>query len=299
MNKIFISLALMAIGCGKGNNRSDAYGNFEAIEITVASEISGRLTLFTVEEGRQLDSGVVVGLIDTVQLDLRRRQLVAAKQSVYAHSRNAASQGTVIDEQLQVLSREKERIDNLLKEHAATQKQWDDIDGQMRVLEKQKAGAQTQESSILAEIASLDVQIAQVHDQIRRSWIRNPISGTVLTKTAEATEIVAAGRPLYQISNLTYLDLRVFVSGDQLPKIRIDQPVDVLIDQDAKSNQHLKGYVAWISSKTEFTPKIIQTKDERVHQVYAIKIRVPNDGRIKIGMPGEVNFTSLETAKPD
>lgn len=296
MNKILIVLAWIALGCGSGNDRSDAYGNFEAIEITVTPEVSGRLIFFNVDEGMRLDSGTAVGLVDTVQLDLRRRQLQAAKLSVFAQSQNARSQSAVIEEQERVLLREKERMDNLLKEHAATQKQWDDIDGQLRVLGKQKASTKTQESAILSEIASLDAQIAQIDDQIRRSWIVNPVAGTVLTKTAEPGEIIAAGRALYQIADLTNLDLRVYISGEQLPHVRIGQAVDVRIDQDASSNQHLQGHVSWIASRAEFTPKIIQTKEERVHQVYAVKIRVANDGRLKIGMPGEVVFSSLEKA---
>jgi HlyD family secretion protein len=294
MNKAFFAFAWIALGCGSGNDRSDAYGNFEAIEITVTPEVSGRLIFFNVEEGMSLDSGAVVGLIDTVQLDLRRRQLRAAKQSVFAQSLNARSQVAVIEEQERVLLREKERIENLLKEHAATQKQWDDIDGQLRVLEKQKASTRTQESAILSEAASLDAQIAQIDDQIRRSWIVNPVSGTVLTKTAEPGEIIAAGRTLYQIADLTQLDLRVYISGEQLPHVKIGQAVDVRIDRDASTDHHLQGHVSWIASRAEFTPKIIQTKEERVNQVYAVKIRVANDGRLKIGMPGEAVFASLE-----
>lgn len=293
MKTRWIGILLLA-GCAGADPRSDAYGNFEAVEIAVAPEVSGRLIELQVEEGMVLDSGVVVGRIDSLPLLLRRRQLEAGFSSVMARAAAARSQMNVLVEQKSVVEKEKARVEELLKSNSVPQKTWDDIDGQHRVLTRQIEHARDQESAILTESESIVSQIEQLDDQIRRCRIVNPVRGTVLVKSAEPQEMVAAGKPVYQIADLSSLILRVYVSGDQLPHIQLQQDVEVWIDETKTDNRSLRGQIEWISSRAEFTPKIIQTKEERVNQVYAVKIRVLNDGRLKIGMPAEVNFSVLQ-----
>lgn len=276
--------------CSSDEKTSDAYGNFEATEINVSAGASGELLLFTAQEGENLDAGTVVGLIDTVQASLKHEQLLAQRAAIASKAQNVLAQIAVLQEQKRVALREQERVERLLKDNAATQKQYDDLVGSIAVLNKQILSIETQNSSVVNEVRSVDAQLAQLDDQIRKSSIVNPVSGTVLTTFTDEHEIVAYGRPLYSIANLDELMLRAYISGDQLPQVKIGDTVTVLFDKDKKNNQSLNGRVSWISSKAEFTPRIIQTKEERVNMVYAIKIRVKNDGRLKIGMPGEVQF---------
>ncbi len=290
MKKILLLIALFVLSCSGNANRSDAYGNFESTEIVVSTEAAGKLIRFDVEEGAVLEAKSVVGCIDTTQLALKREQLLASQQSVRSKSANILAQIDVIKEQKNVALIEKQRLENLFKENAATQKQLDDVNGQMNVLEKQMASIETQNATVLAEIRSLESQILQVNDQILKSVVTNPVKGTVLTKFAEPYEVIGYGKPLYKLADLSTMFLRVYVSGEQLPAIKIGQKVEVLIDQNKTENQKLEGEISWISSKAEFTPKIIQTKQERVNMVYAVKVRVINDGSLKIGMPGEINF---------
>lgn len=283
-------MALFALSCSGNGNRSDAYGNFESTEIVISTEAAGKLIRFDVEEGVALEAKTLVGCIDTTQLALKREQLLASQQSIRSRSANILAQIDVIKEQKNVALIEKRRLENLFKENAATQKQLDDVNGQLNVLDKQMASIETQNASVLAEIRSLESQILQINDQIQKSVIVNPVKGTVLTKFAEPFEVIGYGKPLYKIADLTTMFLRVYVSGEQLPNIKLGQKVEVLIDQNKTENQKLEGEISWVSSKAEFTPKIIQTKQERVNMVYAVKVKVANDGALKIGMPGEVNF---------
>lgn len=276
--------------CSSDEKTSDAYGNFEATEITVSAGASGELLLFTAQEGENLNAGAVVGLIDTVQTSLKHEQLLAQRAAIASKAQNVLAQIAVLQEQKRVALREQERVERLLKDNAATQKQYDDIVGSIAVLNKQILSIETQNSSVVNEVRSVDAQLAQLDDQIHKSSIVNPVTGTVLTTFTDEHEIVAYGRPLYSIANLDELMLRAYISGDQLPQVKIGDTVTVLFDKDKKNNQSLNGRVSWISSKAEFTPRIIQTKEERVNMVYAVKIRVKNDGRLKIGMPGEVQF---------
>lgn len=279
----------LQFGCGANNERADAYGNFEATETTISSEATGQLLQFDIDEGLRLEAGARVGLIDTLQLSLKRRQLQAGYQSVRTKTASVRAQLAVVDEQRQVALKEKDRINRLLQDSAATQKQLDDVDGQISVLLAQEKQIRTQNATILAELESIDAQLAQIDDQIRRSTIVNPVVGIVLAKYAERYEMTMAGRPLYKIADLSELILRAYISGEQLPHVSIGETVEVQIDEDATTNKKLTGTVEWISSEAEFTPKLIQTKEERVNLVYAIKVRVRNsDGALKIGMPGEV-----------
>ena len=280
--------------CSNNDHNSDAYGNFEATEVEVAAEVNGKLMEFNVEEGQTLQKGEIIGYIDTIQLHLKKEQLKANREAIAAKTSNVLAQIDVLEEQLKVLQTEKQRTENLLKDQAATPKQLDDITGQISVTQSQIKSIQTQNISVLSEIKAMDAQIAQIEDQIEKSILKNPVEGTVLVKFAESSEFAAVGKPLYRIANLDYLFLRAYATGAQLPHIEIGEEVRVLIDETATENQALSGTVSWISDEAEFTPKIIQTKEERVNLVYAFKVRVQNDGRMKIGMPGEVQFVDSE-----
>lgn len=284
-------LLLLVPACSAGPERSDAYGNFEATEVLVASEVSGRLVHFSVHEGDLLDAGLPVAVVDTTQLVLRRGQVIAQKAAVRSRLGSIAAQVSVLVEQKRVAEREKERIEGLLSDGAATTKQRDDVDGQLAVLDRQIQSIRTQNAPIFAELDVLDAQLAVLEDQVARSRVVNPVAGTVVATYAEESELTAAGRPLYRIARLDTLTLRAYVSGAQLGHVTLGGRVEVLVDEDRETNRSLEGTVTWIASEAEFTPKPIQTKEERVDLVYAVKVRVPNpDGRLKIGMPGEVRF---------
>lgn len=299
MNRIYTMIAaivavLAASSCGNGKNKSDAFGNFETVETMVGAEAQGKIIKFDVEEGNPLKKGQLVGIIDTTSLWLKKQQLVAMKKASEAKLTQIRSQIEVQETQKQTLLKEKNRIQNLLKDKAIPEKQLDDIDGQLNMVNSQILSIKSQNLSVSAEMESINAQIKQVDDQLAKSYILNPIDGVVLEKYVEPFEVVTMSKNLYKIANLSTMQLKVYVSGSQLPHIKIGQKIEVRIDADAKANQTLEGIVSWISSQAEFTPKIIQTKEERVKQVYAVKVDVKNDGRIKIGMPGEVKFMLSE-----
>lgn len=284
---LLILVTLGIISCNTSNEKADGYGNFEATEITVSSEATGKIEFLQVEEGTILEAQTQVGLIDTVQLYLTKQQLIASKSTVSSKSANVLSQKSVLAEQLKTVQIEKNRIRDMYAENAATKRQVDEIDGKVKVIEAQIQGIGTQNAPIINDLKSIDVQIQKINDQIQKSKITNPIKGTVLTKYAEPGEITAFGKPLYKIADLSEMSLRVFVSGTQLTQLKIGQEVSVKIDGAAEMNSY-KGTISWIASQAEFTPKIIQTKEERVNLVYALKVKVKNDGSLKIGMPAEM-----------
>lgn len=287
-------LLLSLLSCQEEENGADAYGNFEATEIWVSAEANGKILQLEVEEGQQLKAGQWVGLIDTTELHLRKMQLMASMGSVRQKTKTAKPEVDVLLEQKRNLEREQKRLQALVENNAATPKQLDDIEGQIEVVEQQIRSTRNQINTvnrgILAEIEPLEAQIRLLEHQIDKSHIINPIDGAVLQKTMEPTEFVSMGRPLYKIADLSTMSLRAYVSGAQLPHVRIGQKVKVMIDEDEEGNRSLEGTVSWISDEAEFTPKMIQTKEERVNLVYAVKVKVVNDGSIKIGMPGEVLF---------
>ena len=288
MKKIGILLtAITIISCNKNNEKADAYGNFEATEITVSSESNGKIEFLNVEEGAQLKKGSLVGLIDTLQLHYNREQLKASIETVQSKSTSVLSQINVLNEQLKTAKIEQTRIQNMYAENAATKRQIDEIDGKVKVIEKQISSVQSQNAPILNEIKSIKVQIEKLDDQIKKSKITNPVDGTVLTKYAEPSEITAFGKPLYKIANLNEMELRVYVTETQLVQIKIGQKVTVAIDAYNDTKKY-EGNITWISAQAEFTPKVIQTKEERANLVYAVKVAVKNDGSLKIGMPAEV-----------
>lgn len=293
-NLVILVAMLGLISCKSNNKLSDAYGNFEAVQVTVSAESAGKIHFLNVEEGSQPDSGSIIALIDTTDLYLKKLQLQSQKKAVAVKKSGVISQIEVQQQQKANLMVDKNRIAKLIADKAATPKQLDDINGAIDMVNKQVASIQTQNAGIADEMEVVDRQIAQVNESIRKCYVRNPVKGTVLNKYAEAGEIAAPGRALYKIADLSVMELKVYVSGSQLPGVKEGQQVEVLIDADQKTNRKLSGVVSWISPKAEFTPKIIQTKEERVNLVYGVKIRVPNDGSLKIAMPAEVNFSTTK-----
>ncbi|MCF8335951.1 MAG: HlyD family efflux transporter periplasmic adaptor subunit [Bacteroidales bacterium] len=288
---IAIGIGLMVFtGCASNNEKSDAYGNFESREVIVSAQTRGEILSMDLEEGETLKAGKLVGWIDTSGLAVKKEQLKTQKGSLNAKLANINAKAEVQKEQIESLLTEKKRIERLLEEDAATDQQFDNIQGKLNVARKRLESINTQKQSVYSEMKVLEKRIKEVNTQIDKCKITNPIKGTVLEKYLEPSEIAAPGKALYKIADLSEMILRVYISGDQLPLVQIGQQVEVLIDKNEQENQKLSGTVSWISPKAEFTPKIIQTKEERVDLVYAVKVRVNNDGRIKIGMPGEVNF---------
>lgn len=284
-----IALLLITIlfSCIGTNDKADGYGNFEATETTISSEANGKLITFNIEEGNVLHTNQLIGVVDTIQLSLKRDQLIATKNTIFSKSRNVLSQREVLQEQLKVAQNDKDRTENLVKANAATTKQLDDLNGKVDVLNQQIKSIETQNAPIISEVKSIEVQIEQIEDQIKKSIVKNPIKGTVLVKYAEPNEITSFGKPLYKIANLDEMNLRVYISENQLADLKVGQEVTVKIDAGNQMKSY-PGRVSWISDNAEFTPKIIQTKEERVNLVYAVKIRVKNDGGLKIGMPAEM-----------
>lgn len=296
MKKLIIILAAFVAGCAGGEIKYDASGTFEAVETIVSAEANGIIKRFTVEEGQELKANQVVGYVDSVQLYLKKKQLEAQIAAVLSKKPNIATQIASLQEQLRQAQREQTRVENLLKADAATQKQLDDATAQVEIIKKQIAAQESSlgitTKSINEESGPLTVQIAQLEDQLSKCKIVNEVNGIVLTKYAEVNEMTATGKPLYKIADLSEIILRAYVTGDQLPDLKLGQHVTVLIDAPENSYKEYPGEIQWISSKAEFTPKTIQTKDERANLVYAVKIRVKNDGLIKIGMYGEVKLTA-------
>ena len=284
---LLILVTLAIISCNKNNDKADGYGNFEATEITVSSEATGKIEFLNVEEGTVIEPQTQVGLVDTLQLYLTKQQLIASKSTVSSKSANVLSQKSVLAEQLKTVQIEKNRIRNMYAENAATKRQVDEVEGRVKVIEAQIQSVSTQNAPIINDLKSIDVQIEKINDQIQKCKITNPIKGTVLTKYAEPGEITAFGKPLYKIADISEMTLRVFVSETQLPQLKIGQEVSVKID-GVEEMKSYKGTISWIASQAEFTPKIIQTKEERVNLVYAVKVKVKNDGSLKIGMPAEM-----------
>lgn len=288
MKQLFTFLILInLVACNKNNDKADGYGNFEATEVTISAEASGKIEYLNLEEGAIVAPNTQVGLIDTIQLYLSKQQLIASKNTIASKSGNVLSQTAVLNEQLKTTLIEQKRIQNMFAENAATKRQVDEINGKVNVLNEQIKSIKTQEAPISNEQKSIDVQIKKINDQIQKCKITSPFQGTVLAKYSEENEITNFGKPLYKLADLTTMTLRVYISEKQLNQIKVGQKVTVKIDtqEDMKS---YPGTISWISSSAEFTPKIIQTKEERANLVYAVKVNVKNDGSLKIGMPAEM-----------
>ena len=294
LNIAFILAAAFLIGCSNGNGDFDATGTFESEEIIVSSEAMGKLVMLQVEEGMQLEQNQIVGIVDTTQLHLKKKQLLSSITAVLSKQPDISAQLAALQKQIETTEVEKKRIENLVKLDAATTKQLDDINSQLEVLNKQytatKSSLTITKQGLQSETLPLEAQVEQIEDQIKKSYIINPIDGTVLTRYAKPDEVTGIGKALYKIADLSEMTLRAYVDGDQLGQIKLGQKVKVYIDKGEGEQKEMSGEIYWVSSKAEFTPKTIQTKDERANLVYAIKVKVINDGYLKIGMYGEVKF---------
>ena len=308
-NLIFtiISIAFLS-ACSSSQLKYDAAGIFEADEVIVSSELPGKILDFKVNEGNILQKGATVAIIDASPISLQQEQLQASVKALSQKTQNVAPQIKLLNDQIAVqttqltnLQHERNRIETLLKADAATAKQLDDINFQIESIKKQIVvtqqqiavqinNVQTQNRAILSETDPLEKQIAQLKDKEKRSTIINPINGTILTKYAMEGEITSAGKAMYKIADLSTLILRTYISGTQLSQIKIGQNVKVFIDEGDKKYKNYTGTITMVSDKAEFTPKTIQTKDERANLVYAVKVLVKNDGYLKIGMYGEIQF---------
>jgi HlyD family secretion protein len=287
----FIILSFLLLGgCKNKTNQADAYGNFEATEVTVSAETGGRIIRFDRDEGQDIEKGAEIALIDTTLLELQKAEIDAAMQSVRTRLGSLNAQNDILDQQIKNINVNIARIENMLKDDAATKKQYDDLTGQVLVLEKQIAANNTQKASIAAELSVYESKKATLNEQVKRSRIKSPLNGTIIEKYAEAGEITVAGKPVVKLADLSVMKLKVYVSGAQLGSIKIGNQCTVRTDDGKKGYRSFTGTISTISEKAEFTPKIIQTKEERVTLVYSVKIEVINDGTLKSGMPGEAIF---------
>lgn len=289
-----ILISIILVSCNKNQDIFDASGSFEADETIISAEAQGMLKVFDIQEGQTLQAGQNIGYIDSLQLYLKKKQLEAQVMAILGKKPNILVQLSALQEQLRTAEKEKIRIANLVKGDAATPKQSDDINAQIEVLKKQieaqKSSLNISSEGISKDVIPLQVQIEQLEDQLSKCKILNPVKGTVLTKYAEANEIASIGKPLYKIADLSTITLRAYITGNQLSQIKLNQKVKVLTDDGKGGYNETEGTITWISDKAEFTPKTIQTKDERANMVYAIKVKVKNNGLYKIGMYGEISF---------
>lgn len=285
---IFILPLLLIYSCKSDEDLRDATGVFEATEIIVSAEATGKLLSFTINEGDKLLKGDVVGQIDSTQLFLNKLQIEANQLALLSSRPDMQSQLNAIEKEIDKAEFEKDRIGKLLKGDVATQKQLDDINAQLEVLnanyKAKKTALRIQTEAIDAQSSAMDAQKDLIDDQLERSTIKSPIKGSVLVKYAEESELTGLGKPLFKVADLERMILKAYVTADQLTQIKTGQTVTVLAEFGSENHRDYNGEITWISSKSEFTPKTIQTQDERANLVYAIKIAVWNDGDLKIGM---------------
>ena len=289
-NFLFLFSSLLFLACGNDESATDATGVFESTEIIVSAEANGKILSLDIDEGDEVKMNQVIGLIDSTQLHFNRLQLEASKVTVASGKPNMQAQIEATEREIEKQEREKERIERLLEGDVATQKQLDDIESAILVLKarlrSQKSSLTNSVNSVDAQGKTLDVQIAQLNDQIEKCKIKAPIDGTVLVKYAEAGEVTGMGKALFKVADMEHMSLKAYVTADQLVQLQVGQEVSVLAEFGESELRPYEGRITWISSKSEFTPKTIQTQDERANLVYAVKIAVPNDGYLKIGMYG-------------
>jgi len=276
--------------CGGGSERADAYGNFEAVETVVSAETSGRILTIHVEEGSRISEGAVAAVVDTASLAIQKRKLRAGLAAAGDEIKGLEAEIDGKRARLEHLEREEGRVAGMYQDSAATARELDRVRTELTAMKDAVRSMKRRLSSLIHSREVTGAELDLVEESISRSIIRNPLTGTVLEKFRRAGEMVMPGTSLYSIQDLSELNLRVYVSGAQLPSVAIGDSVDVFIDRNREQDQRLGGKIIWISDSAEFTPKIIQTRDVRVDLVYALKVRVANDGRLKIGMPGEVRF---------
>ena len=285
---------ILFFSCKSKDNNYDASGYFEAVETIVSAQANGQILSLNVDEGQELAAGQQVGQIDSTQIYLTLQQVQSQRGAVLSRKPDIGSQTAVLKEQITTAKRELARVERLAAGNAATQKQMDDARSAVAVLQKQLDAQQTSlsnaSSSVSKEGSPLEVQMSLLKDQLNKTHIINPVNGTVLVKYVEQNEMASMGKPLYKIADLSEIILRAYITNTQLANLKLGQKVTVLVDKGKDKNAEYQGNIEWISSKAEFTPKTIQTKDERSNEVYAIKIRVKNDGFLKIGMYGDVKF---------
>lgn len=301
MNKIYKFSLLTCVlagfaltSCNRNGNKADAYGTFETDEITISAETSGKLLSFIVDEGEQVKKGQEVGSIDSIQLFLKVKQLMSQIDAIKSKIPNINAQSDVQTEQLKVLNVEYDRTKKMFADGSATQKQLDDIEGKVSLAKKQKDAIDIQKSAVFAEVPALNAQVEQIKDQLRRCKILNPTDGKVLVTYVNQFENVVQGKALYKLANMDYMYLRAYISGVQLHRFQPGNKVKVYIDSENDKLIEMEGTITWVSSEAEFTPKIIQTREERAKLVYPMKVKVKNDGSIRIGMPAEVRLTDSQ-----
>lgn len=287
---ILLVAAALLVSCSGNEEKNDAYGNFEATEVVVSSEVSGLVTSAPVLEGSEIVEGQMLCTIDSLQNSLKVGQLDGMREATSSKEGTIEAQIAVLQAQKQTVEKDFARISAMLKDGAVTQRDFDNVSGQLSVINKQILQAKSQLAGIQGELKSITSQQSQVKDLIGKSVLKAPIAGIILDKYIEKGELAAPGKQLFKLANTKSLILKVYVTGAVLPKVVVGKRVVVYIDESAKSDSKLEGVVTWVSPQAEFTPKIIQTKEERVDMVYAVKVEVPNDGRLKIGMPGSVVF---------
>lgn len=282
------------LSCGNKSLKYDAAGVFEATEVVISAKGNGELKEFNLEEGMALTSHQQLGVIDTTQLYLKKLQLKASMSGLNSRKSDVSVQIAALKEQIATQEREEKRFESLVQSNAANQKQLDDVRSHLNVLKRQLAAqyetVNNSNNSLSDEHLSLQMQIEQLDDQIKNSIVESPIQGTVLTKYVEQGEFMVQGKPLFKVANLNQMYLRAYITASQLTSVKLGQEVLVYADKGASDRKEYSGKISWISDKAEFTPKTIQTRDERANLVYAIKVALPNDGYIKKGMYGEVKF---------
>lgn len=293
-NIVYASIILLLTACGKGNGDYDASGVFETTEVIVSAEANGKIMQLNFIEGQQVEQGKPLGYIDTVQLYLKKMQLLTNTNAIKSGRVDIPRQIAAIKQQIATQKNEQKRFTNLVKANAANQKQLDDINAQILVLDRQLT-AQTEllensNKNISEQSSGLGVQVAQINDQIQKSIISSPINGTILSKYAEQGELATQGRALFKVADIEHMFLRAYITASQLTQVKIGQVVKVYADFGEKEMKEYSGTITWISDKSEFTPKTIQTRDERANLVYAVKVAVKNDGYLKYGMYGELKL---------
>ena len=289
-----LGLAVLLFSCHNEDGEYDATGVFETTEVIVSAQGTGEIMRFDIDEGQTVDAEVELGYIDTVQLSLKKQELLANLEATDSRRYDVARQIASLREEIATQKREQQRYQNLVQAKAANQKQLDDINARLATLEKQLA-AQTEtlengNRTVSGQVRMLEAQLAQVEDQIGKCRISSPINGTILSKYAEAGELASQGRALFKVGDIVNMYLRAYITADQLTELKIGQSVRVFADEGESGHREYAGTVSWISDKAEFTPKTIQTRDERANLVYAVKIQIQNDGFVKRGMYGEIKI---------
>ncbi|MEQ8551564.1 MAG: HlyD family efflux transporter periplasmic adaptor subunit [Cyclobacteriaceae bacterium] len=291
---LLVASMFLIAGCGPEDPGYDATGTFEAEETIISAEVMGVLKTFDVKEGQTLKPGTLLGYIDTTSLHLQRKQLLAQIQAVLSRRPDINTQLMALREQLKAAEREQKRVQQLFDAEAATARQLDDVNSQVAIikgnLEATYTSLSTTSKSLVRETSPLEAQLAIIDEKINNSLLRSPMDGTVLLTYARQHEMVSPGKPLYKMADLSDITLKVYITGNQFPLVKLNQQVTVLTDDGSGGYTEQNGTIYWISDKAEFTPKSIQTQDERADKVYAMKVRVPNDGTYKIGMYGQIKL---------